>query len=116
MPAPKYDGTISKEEFEWQWGPETTLDGAVTREELFRDMEEAGWNREGDDKIIAHMTKKRYLEKQDFNAEQFERDITSGKLKDKILKDVVQKQKPEQLKKVVRNPAAGNNHNAQTHL
>ena len=53
---------------------------------------------------------------ENFNAEQFERDITSGKLKDKILKDVVQKQKPEQLTKVVKNPAAGNNHNAQAHL
>ena len=67
-------------------------------------------------KIIDHMVKKGYLEKRDFNAVQFEKDIASGKLKDKILKDVVQKQKPVKLKKVVKNPAAGNNHNAQAHL
>ncbi|MCR4945332.1 MAG: hypothetical protein K5929_00070 [Lachnospiraceae bacterium] len=55
-------------------------------------------------KILDYVTASRYLEGTNFNAERLEQDIATGRLRDKVLKNVVDKQKPAKLKKVLKNP------------
>ena len=62
-----------------------------------------------------YVTKKGYLEGRNFNAEKLEADIRRGKLRDNVFKNVVAKQKPAKLKKVVQRPEAAE-HAAQPHM
>ena len=55
-------------------------------------------------KILDYVTASRCLEGTNFNAERLEQDIATGRLRDKVLKNVVDKQKPAKLKKVLKNP------------
>ena len=55
MPAPENTGNLTKEEYEKLWGPEEV--NGFTRDEIYDTMRENGWNREGDDQIIAALYK-----------------------------------------------------------
>ena len=55
MPAPENTGNLTQEEYEKLWGPEE-VEG-FSRDEIYDSMRANGWNREGDDQIIAALYK-----------------------------------------------------------
>ena len=53
MSLPKNDQNLSKEEYDKLWGPETSVDGFWDRDDIYDNLQSSGWNKEGDEKIIA---------------------------------------------------------------
>jgi len=92
MSLPKNDQNLSKEEYDKLWGPETSVDGFWDRDDIYDNLQSSGWNKEGDEKIIAAFWK--IGARDDFNtlipASLYENRVTTDKERADLIREVLE--------------------------